>query len=188
MEEERKSRANLALGVILIAFGVFTLVSMMLGINVISRLWPLFVILPGLAFFAGMMIGGKHMGGLAIPGSIITVTGLILLYQSLFNHYESWAYMWTLIMPTATGIGMIIHGTWGELPNLAAKGWKLVRLGMILFVAMGFFFEVIIGLSGSPVMKIAWPVMLIALGGLLLLRIRKREKSPAEPPASTDLK
>lgn len=181
MEEKRRNQTNLVVGILLIGGGAITLVAKLLGVQLGAILWPFFIIGPGLLFFVGMVAGGKKMGGLAIPGSIITMTGLILLYQSLFDHFESWAYMWALIMPTAAGIGMVIHGQWEGLPALTAKGWRVIRLGLAIFLVMGFFFEVIIGLSSGPLMKILWPLLLIVLGGLLLLRTNKRAHSEPSP-------
>ncbi|HPE52425.1 MAG TPA: hypothetical protein PLS83_13105, partial [Methanothrix soehngenii] len=118
MEENRRNKAALVIGIILIGLGIFALVVRLFDWSLMSLLWPFFIILPGLLFFAGMVAGGEKMGGLAIPGSIITMTGLILLYQNIFNSFETWAYMWALIMPTASGIGMVIHGKWSNLPQL----------------------------------------------------------------------
>ena len=44
---------------------------------------------------------GAISEGLAIAGSIVTVSGLILLIQDATAHYESWAYAWALVFPGA---------------------------------------------------------------------------------------
>src|SRR5687767_10207750 len=94
MIQQDRGRTITAVG--LIGLGILFLLGQVFGFSLFSVLWPFFVILPGAAFLYGAFTGGKNAAGLAVPGSVITGTGLILLYQSLTNHWESWAYAWTL--------------------------------------------------------------------------------------------
>jgi len=103
---------NIVVGMVLVALGLLFLVAQLFNINVVSFTWPFFIIVPGMLFFVGMMLGGKRAGGLAIPGSIVTMVGLILLYQNSFNHFQSWAYAWALVFPTAVGVGLMVMGAW----------------------------------------------------------------------------
>lgn len=87
-----QGRMSVLIGILLVGLGAMFLLGQLFNINLISYLWPFFVIVPGLLFFVGMLLGGKQAGPLAIPGSIVTMTGLLLLYQSITGHWESWAY------------------------------------------------------------------------------------------------
>jgi hypothetical protein len=127
---------------------------------------------PGVAFFVGMILGGRSVGGLAIPGSIITIAGLLLLFSNTFNQWPIWAYAWSLIAPTGVGLGLIIFGAWSQKEHLLRDGKLVGKIGLIIF-AVGFvFFELILGISGFPVAasRIALPVVLILAGAYLLVR------------------
>src|SRR5437879_1309895 len=55
------------------------------------HLWPLFVVIPGVLMLLGALQGRPRSAGLAVPGSVITMVGLVLLYQNATNHWQSWA-------------------------------------------------------------------------------------------------
>jgi cadmium resistance protein CadD (predicted permease) len=116
-----------------------------------------------------MVLGGRGAGGLAVPGSIVTTVGLILLYQNYTNHWESWAYAWGLI-PMAVGIGLMINGAWSFRPGLVTQGRRLAITGLGLFLVFGAFFEVLIFRGFIGYAQWLWPVLLIVLGLFLLLR------------------
>ena len=161
-------RASLLVGLALIGLGVLFLLQQIFNWRIWDALWPLIVIAFGGLFFAGMAAGGKGAGPLAIPGSIITVIGLMLFTFNLLNHWEAWAYGWGLIV-AAVGLGLAINGWWSDLPGLRRSGLELLRLGLILFVVFGVIFEVLI-FGTFPVGSWFLPVVLILLGGWLLLR------------------
>ena len=69
----------------LVLVGGMAVILQIFDIRVGNYLWPLFIIVPGLAFFVGMFFGGKKVSGLAIPGAIITTTGLLIFVQNLFK-------------------------------------------------------------------------------------------------------
>jgi len=183
-------------GLFLIGLGILFLVGQFLRFDVWHYLWPLFIIGFGLLFFVGMVTGGKAAGGLAIPGSLFTMLGLILLYQNTFNHWASWAYIWSLLAPTSIGIGMMLFGRWSGHPDLARTGRMMTIIGLIIFVVLGGFFELLIGFAGvgSPG-RILWPVLLILLGVFILLgrgfdwlkttTPTPPAITPASPPAKT---
>jgi len=175
--------ANIVIGVALVGLGVLFLAGRLFNINFWSFFWPFFIIVPGLLFFVGMALGGKPAGPLAIPGSIVTTVGLILLYQSIFNHWESWAYAWALIFPTSVGIGLIINGKWNNEPHLVESGTKFATVGLIIFLLAGIFFELILNISNNFIGNVLWPLALIAVGVYLVTR-RNRGQPAAQTPAS----
>jgi hypothetical protein len=133
-------------------------------------LWPLIIIAFGLLFFIGMATGGRQAAPLAVPGSIITTIGLILLVQSITGLWASWAYAWALI-PTAVGVGLLITGRAQGQEGVRQTGSILVRVGLVLFLVFGAFFELLLNISGRGELGgLFWSVLLIGLGLYLLLR------------------
>lgn len=169
----KTNRSNAALvgGTLLIAFGLLSLASQLFRdfLNW-SYLWPLMVILFGGLFFAGMFLGGRAVSGLAIPGSIVAGIGLVLLYQSLTSHWESWSYAWSLIV-FFVGAGIYISGWYGRDEGQRRAGLRVVRVGLILFVIFGAFFEMLFSLSGRlGVRGLVFPALMILLGVYLIAR------------------
>ena len=111
----------------------------------------------------------RSLSGLAIPGSIFTVIGGMLLYQNLTGHWESWSYGWTVIL-MAVGLGIFLMGTRGANADQRQSGLQLIRLGLILFIIFGSFFELLFT-AGEPmsVRSVFFPAALILLGLYLLL-------------------
>jgi hypothetical protein len=106
---------------------------------------------------------------LAIPGSIITTIGLMLFYQNLTGHWESWSYGWTVIL-MSVGLGIFIMGLWGQNETQRAAGLRVLRIGLIMFVIFGAFFELIFT-AGRPfgLRSVIFPAGLILLGLYLIL-------------------
>jgi hypothetical protein len=156
-------------GLILIGLGLLFVLDQVFHINLIAISWPFFIIVPGVALIA-VGLSSDRMP-MTIFGSIVTVTGLILLYQSLFGHYQSWAYAWALY-PVAAGLGQIAHGMANHQPEQIEQGKRVVAVGLVLFVLGWIFFEMIIGISGyrNPLGNFVGPVILIGLGVYILYR------------------
>ncbi len=172
MDTDRlRSMGVLAAGVGLIVLGALFLLGQIFHFDVWTHLWPFFIIVPGLLFFAGMVLVGKKGGPLAVPGSIVTMVGMLLLYQSLSNHWGSWAYAWALVAPTSVGIGIAIAGLWGEDPKAVRAGTGLIGVGLVLFLIFGTFFELILNISGlrnGPFGRLLLPLLLIGAGVIVL--------------------
>jgi hypothetical protein len=186
-ENSPRGRANLAIGALLIGLGALFLFGHLFHVNLWAFFWPFFIIVPGLLFFVGMVLGGKPAGPLAIPGSIVTMVGLLLLYQSITGHWESWAYAWALILPTSVGIGLSINGAWSDVERLVTTGAKWITVGIALFLIGGVFFELILNISDNFIGNVVWPGLLIAFGLYLLLRRGANAGSgqAAKPAADT---
>ncbi len=158
--ESTNKRGSLILGVILVAIGILAFLGQTINLSLWGMTWPLMVIGVGAIFFIGMVLGGKTTGFLAVPGSIITTVGLILLVQKTFGLWETWSYMWTLVF-SAVGLGLVIQGAWSGQPELRQRGWELTRAGVILFLIFSILMEFIFTASGvsgranSPV----WPAI-----------------------------
>ncbi len=170
MENQTKQyRLNTLIGAGLIGLGILFLLGEIIDIRLGVYLWPFFIIVPGLAFFYFMAQGGKNAAPLAIPGSIITTTGLLLLYQSVTDHWVSWSYAWALIVPTSLGIGFYISGIWGENETMRNTGRGFIKAGLVILILGGLFFEMIINISGAGPNRIVWPAFVIIAGVYLII-------------------
>jgi hypothetical protein len=116
---------------------------------------------------------------LAIPGSILIAVGLMLFLQNLFDHWESWAYGWTVIL-MAVGVGIYIMGRYTENPGQRASGLNLLKIGAVLFVIFAGFFEMIF--NSFAFSRFLFPAALILFGLYLILgRSRSLTKSQDKP-------
>jgi hypothetical protein len=154
------------------------------GLNFLGLLWPLIIVAFGALFFVGMLAGGKSSAGLAVPGSIITGIGLMLLVQSLTGYWESWSYGWTVIL-ILVGLGIFIMGSYGEREHSRQAGLRLMQIGCILLIAFGAFFEGLIFASQHPgVGGLIFPAALILLG--LILVLSRTGWLRSRPPSTPD--
>lgn len=159
------------LGGILIVLGLVFFAGQQLNIDVGEATWPFYVIVPGLAL-ATLGLTQRRGSGLTIAGSIVTMVGLVLLYQNAVDHFESWAYAWTLVGPGGSGIGMLLYGTRSGDRKMARDGFFAILTALGLFAAGLVFFEGIIGISGErlPLPNWALPVSVIVIGVMVLVR------------------
>jgi len=162
----------MVLGGLLVLIGAILLAGQFVRVEIWHYGWPLFVIAPGvLLLILALTARGFAGEGLAIAGSVITVTGLILLYQNATGHFESWAYAWALI-PAAVGVGMQLYGWVAHRPANVRVGARLMGVGLVIFFLGAAFFEGVIGIGGYQLDRnagVVLGVLIIALGALLLV-------------------
>lgn len=158
--------SSVIIGSILVIVGVMWLIGQFVVGSFWAVSWPLFVILPGLIFFAGMLWGGKQAAGLAIPGTIITVTGLVLFYQNLTGQWWTWSFIWALTGPMAVGLGLIIFGLYSDNPGARRAGTIVLIIGTVLLAVFGFAF----GFERYNIAGYAWPLILIGLGIYIVIK------------------
>ena len=186
MQTNRSNAGALVAGTILIAFGLIALAGQFLRILDWGFIWPLIVVGFGSLFFLGMVAGGRQSAAFAIPGSIISGIGLVLLFASITGHWEAMSYFWTLII-LFVGIGIYIMGWYGGDASQRQSGWRVMKVGFVLFVIFGGFFELIFRSN-----SLVFPILLISLGIYLIfsrtgLFSGKRLEEPSDhsiPPAS----
>jgi len=181
-----RRRGNAVIGLLLVSVGALFLLGNLFRLNIGGMVVAFIVMAPGVLFFVGMAAGGKPAGPLAIPGSILTMTGLILLGQAILfqfdpTAYATWAYAWTLVFPTSVGLGLIIFGVWSAEPRLVRLGLGWSSVGLVLFALFGAFFELLLNLTDNPITDLMWPALLIGVG-LYLLRRPRRQSSPPRGP------
>ena len=90
MNTRVQNYGSLIAGLMLVLFGGLALASQFFGPSDFwGHYWPLIVIGIGALFFMGMFAWGRSASGLAIPGSIVSAVGLMLMIQDLTNYCES---------------------------------------------------------------------------------------------------
>ena len=165
MQTNRSNTGTLIAGAILIAFGLLGIFRNFLPRFDWGSIWPFMIIGFGALFFAGMVAGGKPAAALAIPGSVISGIGLILLFQNITGRWESMSYFWTLII-MFVGLGILLMGWYRGDPNQKRSGIGVMKVGFILFIIFGTFFEVFIFSSFN---NLIFLILLILLGVYLIL-------------------
>jgi len=175
---ETKLGSNMAgtlMGAILILLGIsFLMVRFIISIIDFDFgyfTWPFFIIIPGVLMFLSAFILERQAGvTLAIFGGMVTMTGVILMIQNLFDLYATWAYAWALIAPTSMGLAKLLYGTLRGLGDEVTNGLAMTGVGAGIFVVAGAFFELIIDINGFG-LNVSWlclPTLLIG-GGIITL-------------------
>lgn len=162
---------GLVAGVILVIIGAALLLSRVVEISLGGVTWPLWIVIPGLAMLVGsFFIPPKGGVGLAVPGAIVTIVGLVLWVQDAYDLYATWAYAWALVAPTGPGVGMFLYGVVHRDGQLVGDGLRTMLVGIGLFLGFALFFEGVLGLSGEPIPNLdqVLPYAVIGLGAILV--------------------
>jgi hypothetical protein len=169
MSTNRSHLTPLVVGLLLIGVGFLALLGQIFThFDFWHYFWPFFVIGSGGLFFVAMLIGGRSLAALAIPGSIITVTGLMLMVQNAFGYWETWSYSWTVTI-ISVGLGIYIMGAYQDDEHRRQAGLSVMKVGAWLFIIFGAFFELVLMPSRFPGAQYAFPILLILFGVILLV-------------------
>lgn len=163
--QTNRNTGGLIGGAVLIAVGLLSLAGRIFDNFNWGFVWPFIVIGVGAIFFVAMFAGGKQTAAFAIPGSIISGIGLVLLFQNIVKHWESMSYFWTFIV-IFVGLGIYVMGWYGGDEGQKQSGWRVMKVGFILFIIFGAFFEILIFSSFN---NLVFPILLILLGAYLVL-------------------
>lgn len=150
-------------GVILLALNLF-------HVSLMSIAWPFFVLIPGLLMLlpAYRSTPGdvSPWSWLAVPGALMALLG-VLLVATNFGHGEIWSYGWTLF-PASVMAGTMLMHRHDKNHSIHVSGRKFIRASLIVFLALGLFFELIAFSSMGP----WWPVLLIGWGVYIVAKNR----------------
>lgn len=164
---------TLALGVLLVAAGLFFFASQQLNFDFGRYGWPVYIIVPGLFLLVlGLAIPNEGGLGAAIPGAIVLTVGLVLAFQEATDTYASWSYAWALVAPGSVGAAMALYGLLHRRWDMLDAGLRTAAVGLGLFVGFGLFFENVIGIDDvhpNTILRDGMPVLAVALGVLLVL-------------------
>jgi hypothetical protein len=187
---QRPMAAPAVVGFLLILVGGVVLAARQVGFDLFGPLgdwgWPLFIIVPGIVLLALSLIPAPPAGiGFAIAGAIVTTVGSLLLYQSRSGDWESWAYAWALI-PMAAGAALFLYGLFARSSSMVRGGTWMAGIGAVLFATGGWFFEGLFAGKPQPELTDWWPIVIVAVGAVLLLRYMltgagRREEEPKQP-------
>lgn len=181
--DERGVPGTAVLGALLVLAGVAFFIGQQLDVAWQGEIWPLYVVGAGVALAAFGLVQPSG-SGVTIAGTITAAVGGVLFYQAWANHYESWAYVWPLVAPGGSGLGMLLHGLRFGRGRLVRDGLGQIVLA-IGILAVGFvFFEGFIGLSGDRWNLPAWigPALLIGIGVVVLILAFTGRRSGDEAP------
>lgn len=176
-----EKRGSIIGGIILILLGVFFLLLQffpgLADLFNLSQQWPLIIIGAGVLFLLGALFGNPP---LAMPGMIISGTGLILYYQNTTGNWGSWAYIWALY-PVFVGVGlMMMHALQGNWRQGLREGGGLVLIGVVLYVVFAGFFNGFGGIGRF------WPILIIVGGLWLLWKNRPSSQAKVEKEKELD--
>lgn len=162
----------------LIGLGGLFLLGQWTDFDIFGNLWTLFVLIPGLACLTiALRAQDKKTVGFIFPGIIVTGTALILSYQNLTGHWESWAYIWSLY-PAMVGLGLQFVGRRTDDNNALRVGRTMSLVASLAFVGLAALFELFIFNGvGFGVLTAIVPLGMIAVGLYLLLHSRLEGKS-----------
>jgi hypothetical protein len=170
------NRGSFFAGIALIVFGLLLLAENLgyLDLNwsiyfkYVWRLWPLLLIVGGLAFWGNWLKNREDISQL-LPGTILLVYGGLFLYLSLSNE---WGMMreynlWALFI-AGPGLGYLAMYIFGS----REKG-HLTTAGILLLISAVF-------LAGVRNWNLLWPIILILIGLRLLLKSRHNNAASLE--------
>ncbi|HNR62842.1 MAG: hypothetical protein GXY29_06195 [Thermotogaceae bacterium] len=158
--ESSKRSLALVFAVSLIVLGFFGLLGAFQIIVITwEKVWPLFLLVPGLIFEISYF-RNKKLSGLLVPGGILITLGLLFFFCS-FTNYGILEYLWPIFI-MAPGIGLL------QMYFLALPAKGLFIGGIIPFSigALFMFFT----LLQHTFFSIAFPVVLIGIGLYFLYR------------------
>jgi hypothetical protein len=160
-------------GIILIVLGVLFLVANVSNYS-LELLWPIFVLGPGVTFII-MAFRDRSNYGVLMPGTILTVIGLLFFACTLFG-WNQMEHLWPFFI-IAPGLGFVMMYLFGKQERgLLIPAGILTCLGLIF----------LLGINESDYL---WPGVLILLGLLFLIRWKKdappgTQTNPSEGPTT----
>ena len=159
---------SLIFGLVLVAIGIFSLLSTTLLATQIWRMWPLMVVILGIALCIPGFFGLKQrgLGSFFIPGIPVLTTGGILLFASLFSRWEVWSLAWPLeVMGVA--LGFALAAIFMRVAGLAIPAVIIGLNGLLLAFC---------NLTGLwEAWAVLWPIEPLAIGlSLLVVGVLKR--------------
>ena len=160
-----QNRRSIYVGILLIAAGFLFLMAQVTGRWIgWAGMWPFLILLVGAAFWLPIFIWWERheeLAGLAVPGTIVMINGLILLFQNVTGLWETWSYLWAL-EPIAVALGLLALYALGKRDR-----GLLVAASIVGGVGVIFFF--IFATAFSRFFRFLGPVVLILVGVLVIL-------------------
>lgn len=123
-------------GLLFILVGAFLLLGKFVSLDFLSigKLWPLFVLVPGLLFEIGYFSDNRNPG-LLVPGGILTTIGLLFLFET-YTHWHYSEYTWPVyVLSVAIGLFQL-YWFGGRQRGLLIPVFILTLVAAISFLTM----------------------------------------------------
>jgi hypothetical protein len=170
-EASRVRRASIIWGVICILFGAVFFCNTVLKIEIfsIAHLWPLFVLVPGLAFEV-MYFTERKVPALLVPGGILTVIGLLFFFE-VATSWTFAGYTWPVYLIA------VAFGLYQFYINIGRPKGILIAITVLAIVAIVSICVMVLGAFVSVMQRnIIVPVALIVIGVFILINGFKTKK------------
>jgi hypothetical protein len=178
-----KRRGALVPALFLILLGVFFLLVNFGALPRLSiaQLWPGIIVLVGLMFWGGYLLGRQHDAGLAFVGTIVTLVGAFFFLFTLHVNIPGygpveWSDMGRLwpAFPLIVGVAFVVLWLAGRLRDVGV----LFPAAILLIVGLGGFAFTLGDIPGWQNLLNWWPVLLIVLGLGVLVQSLRRPRQP----------
>jgi hypothetical protein len=182
---------ELTVGLMLLVTGVIVLSSTWIGEwfaengfdSALFEWWPLLLVVGSLFFLVPILfsrLSRRLRAGMVIPGVMLLLIGLALLYTSLNDRWEEWATLWTVV-PFSLGLGMYAAGWLADLPAFKWIGAALAGAGVVAYLALATAF-------GGEAFRLIGALGIIGLGlaltvGGIAERLARKSPPPSVPPS-----
>ena len=182
---------ELTVGVMLVVTGLIVLSSTWIGEwfaangfdTDLLEWWPMLLIVGSLFFLIPIFLSRlsrRLRAGMVIPGVMLLLIGIALLYTSLNDRWDEWATLWTVV-PFSLGLGMYAAGWLADAPAFKWIGAALAAAGVVAYLALATAF-------GGEAFRLIGALGIIALGlaltvGGLAQRLARKSPPPSVPPA-----
>jgi hypothetical protein len=123
------------------------------------RWWPLLVIGLSLFFLVPGLLGGpsrRLRAGMVIPGALLAGIGGALLYTSLTDRWEEWAFLWS-VLPFSFGLGMYAAGWIADAPAFKWIGSATAAGGVLAYLVFATAF-------GGEAFRLVAAIGILAIG------------------------
>jgi hypothetical protein len=143
-------------GVGLIGLGIALLAAQLIGWD---RLWPIFPILGGVAFFAGYISSGFKDAGMAFVGTAALLVGFFFFgFTFGFWEWEAMAQLWPVFLLIGGIAFFVLFLAESRARDVGVLG---VGCAAIIMGIVGLAFTY--GLVGGAILKY-WPLLLVLVG------------------------
>lgn len=174
-ERERLSHKHSWPAYIIIGIGLVLLGSNLFNFDLMDLFWPGFIIVPGLMLlwpaYTSTPDDQSRLSFLAVPGAMLVTIGLLNFMMNLTDHFEAWAYSWTLLV-ASVGWAVMYVRRFDPDNKVHESGYKFIRTMIMMFGGLFVLFELVIWGNFHPLLAIG----LIGYG-VYLLRNQRRQKA-----------
>ena len=128
--------------------------------------WPVLIILVGIFLLLITVFSKSSIA--SIVASIVTGFGCIVYWQNATGNWESWVFMWTLLLGFG-GFGKVVISIINKDGKKILSGIHLIIISLIAYMICGAFF-------GFNAFGVYWPLMILLAGIWIIISSFFRRK------------